>query len=139
AALGPRLVSVALVADPFGEYAPEQLSLWFDRVVAFKEHYIADFSKPLHLSKHHAYYARKAAAAVKIEIGVPPEDFCAEWTALYGSLVRRRRLTGIKAFSRSCFEGQLSVPGMVVIRALENGSLVGAHLWYEQPGVAYSH
>jgi hypothetical protein len=137
--IGPRLVSVALVADPFGDYSPQQLSTWFDRVVAFKEHYVIDFSTPLNVSKHHAYYARRAAAAVRIEAGSPPENFAAEWTALYESLVRRHELKGIKAFSRAAFGLQLSIPGMVVFRALENDSLVGAHLWYEQEGVAYSH
>jgi hypothetical protein len=137
--IGPRLVSVALVADPFGDYSPEQLSSWFDRVVAFKDHYVVDFSTALHVSKHHAYYARRAAAAIRIEAGPPPENFAAQWTTLYESLVRRHRLKGIKAFSRAAFELQLSIPGMVVFRALENDSLVGAHLWYEQQDVAYSH
>ena len=137
--LGPHLVSVALVADPFGDYSPQQLSSWFDRVITFKEHYVIDFSTAVSVSKHHSYYARKAAATVRIEAGPPPEDFAAEWTALYESLVRRLGLKGIKAFSRAAFELQLSIPGMVVFRALENNSLVGAHLWYEQQDVAYSH
>jgi hypothetical protein len=137
--IGTHLVSVALVADPFGDYSPQQLSSWFDRVIAFKEHYVVDFSVDLRISRHHAYYARKAAAAVRIEVGPPPENFAAQWTEMYGSLVRRKGLKGIKAFSRAAFEIQLSIPGMVVFRALENNSLVGAHLWYEQQDVAYSH
>jgi hypothetical protein len=137
--IGSRLVSVALVADPFGDYSRQQLSSWFDKVIAFKDHYVVDFSTALLVSKHHAYYARRAAAAVRIEAGPPPENFVAEWTPLYESLVRRHRLTGIKAFSRAAFELQLSIPGMVVFRAIENDLLVGAHLWYEQHDVAYSH
>lgn len=138
-ALSPSLVSVALVADPFGDYSPNQLHGWFERVVPFKKHYIADFSRPLSISKHHKYYAKRAASLVKVEVGPVKEGFCSEWTNIYESLVKRHRLSGIKAFSRAAFEAQLQVPGMIAIRAVENGVLVGAHLWYEQQGVAYSH
>jgi hypothetical protein len=137
--IGPRLVSVALVADPFGDYAPQDLSLWFERVVAFKEHYVIDFSRPLNISSHHRYYSRKAAAEVKVEAGPPPDGFAAQWTALYDSLVHRHKLTGIKAFSKASFELQMKVPGIVVFRAIKDGSLVGAHLWYLNQNVAYSH
>lgn len=133
------LVSVSLVADPFGEYLPSQLSACFDPVVPFKEHYIVDFSKPLSVSKHHAYYAKKATAAALIEVGPPPPGFAAQWSDLYEAISRRHGLRGIKAFSRKAFELQLSIPGMVVFRAIENGLLVGAHLWYEHRDVAYSH
>jgi len=130
---------VALVTDPFGEYTPEQLSSWFDRVLAFKEHFVVDFSSPLQISKHHSYYARKAARDVRIEAGAPPENFAAQWAVLYESLVQRHGLKGIKAFSRTAFEVQFAIPGMTAFRALENDTVVGAHLWYEQGGVAYSH
>jgi hypothetical protein len=139
AAIGPRLVSVALVADPFGEYLPHDLSSWFDRVVAFKQHYIVDFSKPVSISKHHRYYSRRAAAEVVIEVGPPTDDFVAHWIDLYGALVRRRELKGIKAFSRASFELQMRVPGLVAFRAIKDGALVGAHVWYQQQNVVYSH
>lgn len=139
ASLSERLVSVVLVTDPFGKFSVEQLRRCFDRVSAFKEHFVADFSEPLTISKHHAYYARKAAAACSIEVGPPPPGFCEEWMKLYETLVRRKGLTGIKAFSRKAFEEQLSVPGITAVRAVEKGVLVGAHLWYEQEDGAYSH
>lgn len=137
--IGSRLVSVALVADPFGHYAPQDLRLSFETVVAFKEHYVIDFSRPLNISSHHKYYSRRAAAEVTIEAGPPPDGFAAQWTALYDSLVRRHELKGIKAFSKASFELQMKVPGMVVFRAIKDGSLVGAHLWYLSQHVAYSH
>ena len=137
--IGPGLVSVALVADPFGEYLPHELSSWFDRVVAFKEHYVVDFSKPLLISKHHRYYSRRAAADVTVDVGPPVDGFAAQWSELYDSLVRRHQLKGIKAFSRASFEVQMKVPGMVVFRAMKNGELLGAHLWYQQQNVVYSH
>jgi len=137
--LGSRLISVALVADPFGDYTLDQLRTWFDRVVPFKEHFVADFSRPLSISKHHKYYTKRATVSLSIETGVVGEEFCDDWSGIYESLVRRHRLSGIKAFSRQAFQKQLRVPGMIAIRALESGTLVGAHLWYEQRGVAYSH
>jgi hypothetical protein len=136
--IGSRLVSVALVADPFGEYLGRDLSSSFDNVVAFKEHYVVDFSKPLLISRHHQYYSRKAAEVV-VEVGSPTEGFAAQWSELYDCLIHRHRLTGIKAFSRECFEAQMKVPGMVVFRAKKNGELLGAHLWYQQQNVVYSH
>jgi hypothetical protein len=139
AAIGPSLVSVALVADPFGEYLPDELRLCFDKVVAFKEHHVVDFSKPLVISRHHRYYSRKAAAEVKVEAGPPPDGFAEQWSDLYASLVQRHGLKGVKAFSRASFELQMKVPGMVVFRAIKDGALVGAHLWYVQQNVAYSH
>ena len=60
----------------------------------------------------------KQPPTIRIEAGPPPENFAAQWTALYESLVRRHGLKGIKAFSRAAFELQLSIPGMVVFRAL---------------------
>lgn len=137
--IGDRLVTVALVADPFGDYCPDKLSSWFEKVVAFKDHYILDFSKPLVVSKHHRYYGRRAAAEVMVEVGSPGEGFAIQWNELYGSLARRHALEGVKAFSKISFELQMKVPGMVVFRALKEGSLLGAHLWYQQQDVAYSH
>jgi hypothetical protein len=137
--IGHCLVSVALVADPFGDYASADLRQAFDTVVAFKEHYAIDFSKSLRISDHHSYYSRRARAEVAIEVGPPPGGFAVEWSGLYDSLVRRHKLKGIKAFSDMSFDMQMRVPGMVVFRAIKNGSLVGAHLWFVKQNVAYSH
>jgi hypothetical protein len=137
--LGTSLISVALVADPFGDYSYDDLSNWFDRVVAFKEHFIVDFAKPIRISKHHQYYSRRAAAKVVVEAGPPPDGFAVEWSELYDTLILRHGLKGIKAFSRTAFDLQMRVPGMVAIRAMKDGLLLGAHLWYVQHGVAYSH
>jgi hypothetical protein len=137
--LESRFVSLSLVADPFGDYLAENLSAWFNRVVAFKQHHIVDFSKPVSISKHHAYYSRKAAREAGIEAGPAPDGFAEKWTELYSNLVEKHDLKGIKAFSNASFELQMKVPGIVVFRAIRDGVLVGAHLWYEQQGVAYSH
>jgi hypothetical protein len=135
------LVSLALVADPFGEHGEPLLRRCFDRVVPFKRHFVVDLGRPLAEigSKHHRYYQRKASAAVEVEECPCPAGHLDEWTGLYGHLVRRHGLTGIQAFSRSIFAAQLSIPGLVMLRAVHGGETVGIHLWYLQGEVAYSH
>lgn len=140
---GTDLVSVALVADPFGDWTPEGLRRCFpDRLIPFKEHFVTDLNAASLASvpKHHRYYARRALAQVEIDVPDPPTaGFLDEWVDLYGELVARHGLVGIKAFSRSAFERQLRIPGTVVLRAREAGTTVAAHIWYVQGEVAYSH
>ncbi len=61
------------------------------------------------------------------------------WTALYDNLSARHGITGLTAFSRESFAAQLSVPGLVALRAVEGDATVGMLLWYVQGDVAYYH
>ncbi len=136
------LVCVSLVTDPFGAYDQADLLRCFgERAVRFKEHFVADLGKPLEtaVSKHHQYRARTALAAVTVERCAEPARFLDEWTTLYEHLTARHHLKGIKAFSRSAFEAQLSLPGMVMLRARYNGQTVAAHLWLKQGDVIHGH
>ena len=140
--IGDELVSLAMVTDPFGDYSEKLLSDAFPDLVAhFKDHFVADLRQPAKsfVSSHHQYYARKALEKVTVERCDHPAEIIDEWSALYSALVARHRLTGIKAFSRGAFAKQLQVPGMVVLRARREDETVGAHLWYEEGNVAYSH
>lgn len=141
--LGRDLVSLALVADPFGGYELSDLQNCFpDRLISFKEHFVVDLERasPATISKHHRYYARRALAQIEVErCAGDARDLLDEWSALYATLVARHKLQGIKAFSRAAFARQLRVPGVVVLRAYEQGRTVGAHVWYVQRDVAYSH
>ncbi len=140
-----ELVSVALVADPFGGWTVEQLSAAFpDRQIAFKEHHVVDLADgdPVaRATKHHRQYARRGLRAVAVEEVADPPSLLDEWDALYGGLVARHGITGISAFSRASFAGQLAVPGIVAFRAtaLDDGELAGAALWYLDGDVAYWH
>ena len=140
-ALRDDLVSVAMVPDPFGEYDVQLLRSCFDWVVDFKSHFIIDFEGPeRNVSKHHRYYARKALRDIQIAICANPEDFLQDWILLYDCLIDRHGLKGIKAFSPQSFARQFQVPGLVIFRAsTPDGQSVGAHLWYVQGDVAYSH
>lgn len=138
------LVSLGLVADPFGTWTEQGLRRCFpDRLTRFKDHFVADLHhlRPETLSKHHRYYARKALRDISADVltGAAASSFLDEWVDLYRTLVARHGLVGIKAFSREAFAVQLAIPGMVVLRAREDGKTVGAHLWYVTGDVAYSH
>jgi hypothetical protein len=140
--IGNRLVSLVLVADPFGNHSKDLLCRTFkDLVIPFKEHFITDVqqSPASFVSKHHQYYARKALEEVNVERCNDPARMLNEWSTLYDALVRRHQLSGIKAFSRAAFGKQLNVPGIVMLRATHEGESVAAHLWYVQNDVAFSH
>jgi hypothetical protein len=134
------LVSLTLVTDPFGDYSIEELHVCFpDRVLSFKEHFVIDFNAHNQISKHHRYYAQRARAAMHVEVVSNGPAFLDEWVGLYANLTSRYGLSGIKAFSPSSFAQQLSVPGVIILRAEEAGETVGAHIWYVQGPIAYSH
>jgi hypothetical protein len=140
--VGQELISLVLVADPFGSYSKEILCTTFkDLVVPFKEHFVTDLRHPIKsfVSKHHQYYARKALETVSVERCNDPAQMVHEWSALYDLLVTRHQLKGLKAFSRVAFAKQLSVPGIIMFRATQEGETIGAHLWYVQGDVAFSH
>lgn len=140
--LGSEFVTLSLVSDPFGDFDLVQLRRCFeDQMVPFKAHFVADLRRSIRqiVSDHHRYYARRALASVVVERYENPVLLLDEWTALYSALIERHRLRGIKAFSRCSFTRQLSVPGLVLLRATYEGETVAAHLWYRQDDVAYSH
>ena len=135
------LVSLTLVTDPFGGLSRENLKAVFDMADVFKSHCIvepvSDYTQIV--SKHHRQYARKGFAACTVEIEQRPSSFLDTWMELYSVLVARHGITGIQTFSRKAFALQLRAPGLVVFKAIAGGQVVGAHLWYVQGNVAYSH
>jgi len=140
--LAAGLVCLSVVTDPFGEYDPAFLQRCFrDVVIPFKEHFIIDLSRPLETfaHPHHRRNARKALRELQIEKCACPADFLDSWTVLYRDLVTRHAISGITAFSRESFAGQLRVPGIVAFRAIHNDVTVGMLLWYEQGNRAYYH
>jgi len=141
-ALPADLVSVTLVADPFGDHTPALLARVFpDRCVAYKEHMVADLARPTDaiVSAHHRRNVRRAARAVEVEVVATPMALRETWVSLYATLVRRHAIAGPAAFSPSSLAAQLAVPGIVALRATRGGETVGMTLWYERPDVAYYH
>jgi hypothetical protein len=136
-----ELVSVSLVADPFGKYDRTLLDQCFDVVTPFKEHFIADLSETPEaiVSKHHHKYALKALGEVDVQLCPEPPELLDTWVSLYSTLAERHGITGIRAFSRTVFEKQLAIPGMVALQAERRGTIVAANLYFVQGEAAYDH
>ena len=139
--LKDSLVSIALVADPFGGYDLDELSQSFEVVKHFKDHLVADLTQRLEkaASRHHRYYARRSLRTARVELCTAPLQHLDEWGRLYQVLVRRHDLKGIKAFSRTSFARQLQTPGLVMFRMMRGDSTIAAQLWFVQGEVAYNH
>jgi hypothetical protein len=139
AALDRALVSVTVVTDPFGDASG--LAACFDVVRTFKEHHVADSSVPMNerVWRHHRRQARRGMRTHVVEVLDRPLEHLDEWTVLYDNVISRYALSGLKAFSRSAFEHQLQVPGMVAFRARRGSETTAMALWYEQGDVAYRH
>lgn len=137
-----ELVSVSIVADPFGDYDLPLLNSCFeDLVIPFKEHFVVDLSRSPEkfVAPHHQRNARRAAQTVSVEACSDPLVHESEWTALYDVLIERHAIKGIPAFSSRSFSTQLRVPGMIMLRAMRDDSTIGMTLWYTQGEVGYYH
>lgn len=140
--MGKKLISLSLVTDPFGEHDEAYLHQCFrDVVIPFKEHFVIDLSRPMDtfVCGHHRRYTRKALRQLHIERCEDPTQFINEWVDLYAALIERHNIKGILAFSELAFGKQLSVPGIVALRAVSEETTVGMLLWYVQGEVGYYH
>ena len=136
-----ELVSVTLVADPFGAHDPPLLEAAFDRVVRYKDHYVADLRLPRDeiVKRSHRNTVRRAARTVSVRVLPEPARALDRWCDLYRVLCERHRIRGVRAFSRASFAAQFAVPGLVVFEASADGEPVGMDLWYRQGEVAHGH
>ena len=140
--LPAELVSLALVTDPFGDCPPEKLVRCFpDAMFHYKDHFVVDLKQPIEqiVCTHHRRNAKKALASLDIRRCEDPPEVLDRWVALYGELIRRHGIRGIRAFSRKSFAAQLSVPGMTAFEAVAAGRTVGMLLWFVHDDVAYYH
>ncbi|MET0624612.1 MAG: GNAT family N-acetyltransferase [Pyrinomonadaceae bacterium] len=143
-AAGGELVSLSLVADPFGAHDPAQLRRSFpDVLVPFKEHFVVGLDREPEefVAAHHRRNARRALESLRVEVRAGgAAELAAEWTRLYQHLVERHGIRGLTAFSGASFAKQMAVPGLTALRATLDGETVGMMLWYEDGrGVAYYH
>lgn len=137
-----ELLCVSLVTDPFAEFDLGYMQDCFsDLFIPFKEHFIIELGHPLRsfVSSLHCRKAQKGLLSVSVEKCDDPTGCVDEWVDLYGNLIKRHNIKGIRAFSRNAFVKQLSVPGTVVFKALHGGDTVGALLWYVHGEVAHCH
>jgi hypothetical protein len=134
------IVSLAVVADPFGDHTPDLLRAAFpDVMLPFKEHFVVDLAAGGAGSRRHRYYARKALKDAHVEAVDEPIQLLDAWTRLYDVLIARHKIRGIARFSRDAFEKQLRVPGIVAFRATYGEEIVGITLWYRRDEFVYWH
>ena len=139
--LDGQLVSVSLVADPFGGLAETDLRRAFHQVLPFKTHFVADLSQPVEefASASHRSFGRRALRQMTVEVCPDPLVELDAWCRLYDHLIARHGLTGIKRFSRRAFAQQPALPGMVMFRARVDDRVIGLDLWYVHGNVATGH
>ncbi len=139
--LPEEIVSVSLVANPFGNYSRKQLEKCFDVVNPFKVHYIVDLDQGIEEigTRHHRKQARSALMDIQVEVCKNPVEFADQWSNLYQTLARRHNIQGIRAFSKAAFQQQLSMPEIIVHEAFYQGELVGAQLFLTQGDVVHCH
>jgi len=142
-AIGHDLVSVVAVADPLGNYSAEMelRNAFPDMVRPYKQHYVTDLSRSpsSYISSHHRYYARRALKMLSVEKVLIPLDSLDEWCELYSVLIKRHAVNGIAGFSKESFRQQLSMPGIYVFRAKEQGVTVGMAIWSRHLNNVYYH
>ena len=136
-----NLVSIVLVADPFGDHTKEQLQSCFDVVSPFKEHFVIETGQPLErfVNKSHRRHAARALRDVEVEVCTEPLEFLDDWNSLYETLAVRHSITGLRRFSRRAFAKQLAIPGTVLFRAIAEQRTVGLDWWYVQGNCAQGH
>jgi hypothetical protein len=142
AEMADSLISLSIVTDPFGGYDKALLEKCFpDRVLPFKEHFYIDLQRPMeeYIQREHRRNARRALKRLQVDHCEEAPDFMEDWAKIYGHLIQRHGITGIRAFSPTAFALQLRVPGLVVFRALHQGEPVGMLLSYVQDHTAYLH
>lgn len=139
--LAGALVSVTLVADPFGDQDEALLRGCFpDLMRPFKQHRVADLSQPREsfVSAHHRRYAR-ASRTVSVDVPADPGIVDEDWVRLYAELTARHEVRGLAAFDADALKGQLRVPGTVVFRARVEARTVGILVFYVDGNLAYYH
>ena len=136
-----ELVTLSLVADPFGDFDLAYLQRCFDVVIPFKEHFVINLCQPINeiVSEHHHKYARKSLQQVQVEKCQNPIQHLDEWSDLYAALIERHNIDGLRAFSRDAFARQMNIPGVIMFRVLFQGITIGANIFYVQDDVAYGH
>jgi GNAT acetyltransferase-like protein len=134
------LVSLAMVPDPFGNYEFADLDRTFDRVRLFKEHVVIDLqgSWEAQVDKHHRYMCRRALRHMEIRRCANPQDYLDDWVHMYGYLVAKHEIDGMRAFSHRSLSMQLEVPGASLFVAVHKERVIGALLCYQQTPVAYA-
>jgi hypothetical protein len=140
--INDRIISLSLVTDPFAGCSEAYLKSCFrDICYPFKQHFVIDLSKETKtfISESHFRKVKKAEKIIYVEKCDNPIDFIDEWITLYDNLIKRHSIRGILKFSREIFQKQLSIPGIILFRAVYQDKTVGMLLWCINNNTGYYH
>jgi hypothetical protein len=142
-ALAEPFVSATIVTDPFADIELESLVSAFDVVRPLHQHFVIDLNEwsPARISRHHRRKLRTCASSADycIRIAPPDETFLETWLSLYQTLIERKRIRDMRAFSRSIFARQIMLPGSIVASAWVDGELLGADWYFMDSRNVYAH
>ncbi len=137
-----EVISVSLVTDPFGEFELAMLQDCFQDVCKpFKPHYVVDLSIPMDEvgGKRRRKHANRALKKVDIDVIDDPLEYIDDWIDLYGVLIQKHGIQGIRSFSREAFTSQFQIPDCKMIQARYQGKVVGAQVYLVQDDVVHAH
>lgn len=140
--LSKDLITISLVADPFGRYTEAELADCFpDAFRAYKEAFVIDFEGRWEnaISDDRKKKSSRAQKSLTIEICEHPIEYLDEWVALYEILCQKHKIQNIGRFSKDSFAGQLKVPGAILFKASHHDGTAGMTLWYVQDDIVYGH
>lgn len=136
-------VSLTLVTDPLSDFDHQELPQVFRAVARpYKAHYLVDLKgDPERLgTSHHRRNARRSARRATFAVCENPADHLAAWTRLYDHLIARHHITGLARFSREAFAQQLALPGVLLVRAVdEQAQNLGMQIWFSDGHKAWHH
>ena len=142
-ALAEPFVSATIVTDPFADIGLEALVAEFDLVHPLHQHFVVDLDESSleRISRHHRRKLRTGAnsADYRIQIAPPDETFLEHWLRLYQTLIERKRIQDMRAFSRSIFARQMALPGTIIASAWIGDELLGADWYYMDSKNVYAH
>ena len=135
------VVSVTTVTDPLAEIDDATLGNAFpDLCRPYKSHYVIDLAAgPPPLDEHHRRNVRLGRRETTVEVLDRAVGWADDWVRLYGHLVERHAISGPAAFPAESLRAQLAIPGMLAVRAVHEGAVVGMTLWAVHDDRAYYH
>jgi len=137
--LSEAAISLTIVTDPFADVSQRMLFEAFpDLCLAYKQHYVVQLGAGS-ADEHHRRNIRAGLRNTTVEIEDQAEHWLPDWIRLYDHLIHRHSIEGVARFSEDSFARQFRIPGMLVARALIDGSVVGMTIWAIDGERAYYH
>ena len=139
--LAQDCVSLVIVSDPFSPLRQPAFETIFDRVVFFKNHYVADLTVDTRdfVSGKRLRSGRSLLRRMRIEVVRQPTALVDEWLQLQRELQDRHGARATRLLTRKAVADLFATPGVMVLRATLDDALLGIHVDILARGVVYAH